>query len=88
VAEELSEDRQRLIFRYMQDAVRSEPAEPARAAPRRPVFDVVGQVDPAPARLDLLRWRTAALVHGHPQLRLALVLVVMAVMLGWLVARG
>jgi len=84
VAEELSEDRQRLIFRYMQDAVRSEPAEPAR----RPVSDVVGQVDPPPARLDLLRRRAAALVHGHPQLRLALVLVVMAVMLGWLVARG
>jgi hypothetical protein len=84
MAEKLSEDRQRLIFRYMQDTVRAEPAEPLR----RPAFDGVGQVDLPPARLDVLRWRTAALVHGHPQLRLALLLVVMAVTVGWLVARG
>jgi len=84
MAEKLSEDRQRLIFQYMQEAVRSEPAEP----PRRPAFDRVGLVDLSPARLDLLRWRTAALVHCHPQLRLALVLVVMAVTVGWLVAHG
>jgi hypothetical protein len=84
VAEQLSEDRQQLILRYMQDTARSEPAEP----PRRPAFDRVGLVDLPPARLDLLRWRTAALVHGHPQLRLALVLVVMAVTVGWLVAHG
>lgn len=86
MAKELSEDRQQLIFRYMQEAVRSEPAEPR---PRPAAFDGFGRVDaPSPARLDLLRWRTAALVHGHPQLRLALVLVVMAVAVGWLVARG
>jgi hypothetical protein len=69
----------------MQDAVRSEPDEQRH----RSAFDEVGHVDaPPPPRLDLLRWRTAALVHGHPQLRLALVLVVMAVTVGWLVARG
>ena len=84
MAEELSEDRQQLIFRYMQGAVRSEPAEPLR----RPAYDGVAHVDAPPARLDLLRWRAAALVHGHPQLRLALVLVVVAVTVGWLVARG
>ena len=84
MAKELSEDRQRLIFRYMQEAVRTEPAEPRR----RPAFDAFAQVDAPPARLDLLRWRAAAVVHGHPQLRLALVLVVMAVTVGWLVARG
>lgn len=84
MAEELSDDRQRLIFRYMQATVPSEPAE----LPSRPVSDGVGQVDAPPARLDLLRRRAAVLVHGHPQLRLALVLVVMAVTLGWLVARG
>ncbi len=84
MAEELSEDRQRLIFRYMQDAVQSEPAEPRP----RPAFDGFAVVDAQPARLDLLRWRTAALVRGHPQLRLALVLVVMALTVGWLVARG
>jgi hypothetical protein len=83
MAEELSEDRQRLIFRYMQDAVRADSPEP----PRLPAYDGVGQFEPSPARLDLLRWRTAALVHGHPELRLALVLVVIAVTVGWLVAR-
>ena len=86
MAEELSEERQRLIFQYMQDAAHAEPAETRPRA--RPAFDGFGQVDAQPARLDLLRWRTAALVHGHPQLRLALLLVVMAVAVGWLVARG
>jgi hypothetical protein len=85
MAEELSEDRQRLIFRYMQDTARAEPVEPQS----RPVLvDRFVEVDAAPARLDLVRWRAAALVHAHPQLRLALVLVVIAVTVGWLVARG
>jgi hypothetical protein len=84
MAEQLSEDRQQLIRRYMQDTVRPEPPAPRY----RPALDGVGVVEAPPARLDLLRWRAAALVHGHPQLRLALVLVVMAVTVGWLVARG
>lgn len=84
MADQLSEDRQQLIFRYMQEAVRSEPPE----ARRRPTLDVFGQVDaPPPSRLDLLRWRVGALMHRHPQLGLALVLVAIAVTVGWLVAR-
>jgi hypothetical protein len=92
MAEELSPDRQRLIFRYMAEAASSEPAAlvsdpPADMWSPAP-FDDLGELEAAPARLEQVRWWLAGRLHRHPQLRLAVALVVLAVAVGWLVARG
>jgi hypothetical protein len=87
MAEKLSEDRQRLIFRYMEGTAPSARARPDDPPPR-PAFDRFEQAALPPARLDVLRRRAAAVLHRHPQLPLSFVLVVMAVTVGWLVAHA
>ena len=97
MTEELSQDRQRLIRRYMEESVGG--AEPTGEGElpdpwrRETIVDPAPLVDlepfPAPhPRLELVRWWIAAGVHRHPQVRLALALIVLAVAVGWLVARG
>jgi hypothetical protein len=80
MAEKLSEERQRLISRYMGDPVRAQ-SQPADSHAESQVLDAT------PARLDVVRWWISARVHRHPQIGPAAALIVLAVGIGWLVAR-
>jgi hypothetical protein len=96
MTEELSQDRQRLIRRYMESAdVDEATADVALPDPWRQeaVVDPAPLVDleafaTSPPRLDLVRGWISAVRYRHPQLRLPLVIIVLAVAVGWLVAHA
>jgi hypothetical protein len=95
MSEQLSEQRQRLIRRYMEQSVATEEprADVELPDPWRqetivhptPPVDLEPFATPAP-RLEFVRRWISAGRHRHPQFRLALVIVLLAVAVGWLVA--
>lgn len=96
MTEELSEHRQRLIRRYMGSAeVDETTVEVDLPDPRRretiadpaPLVDLEAFATPPP-RLDVVRGWISAAGYRHPQLRLALLVIGLAVAVGWLVAHG